>query len=97
MKAEILRVDGSREEHTIREVGSRARLGALRHLTGCECFDMVNLRDGRVMCVDDTGLIDGKPINVQATSLYHSIYPRAKAANQPIAGDVAIVLDEDFA
>jgi len=94
MKVEVLRVNGSIEPHY---VDSRKAIQLIAALIGAEICDSVNLRDGRIMIVDDTGLIDGKPHNPQATSLYHSIYPRAKASNRPIVGDVAIAVDEDFA
>jgi hypothetical protein len=94
MNVEVLRVDGTRELHVI---GKHNAIRTIHRLIGCETGDSVNLRDGRVMCVDDTGLNDGKPINKQATELYWSIYPLAKKSQQPIAGDVAIALDEDFA
>lgn len=93
MHIEVLRVDGTREQHETRK--ARA-FDTIHRLIGCEVCDTVNLRDGRVMCVDDTGLIDGKPVNKQATDLYWSIYPRAKQSQQPIVGDVVIALDEDF-
>ena len=86
---QILRVDGRRESH---ELPRRGLLQAIYGLIGCEVGDVVNLRDGRVMLVDDTGLVDGKPINRGATSLYHAIYDTPN----PIAGDVAIVLDEEL-
>lgn len=94
MKIEVLRVDGTREQH---EVPKFSAIRLINKLIGADCGDTVNLRDGRVMCVDDTGLVDGKPINKQATELYWSIYPLAKKSQQPIAGDVAIAVDEDFA
>ena len=95
MQVEILRVSGTREEHAI--PSKHRALDAIHKLLQCECTDTVNLRDGRVMLVDDTGLLDGTPVNAQATALYHSIYPRARESGQPIVGDVAIALDEDFA
>lgn len=94
MNIEVLRVNGTREKHVIPKLNA---IRAIHKLIGCEGGDSVNLRDGRVMCVDDTGLLTGKPVNKQATELYHSIYPLAAKSRQPICGDVAIAVDEDFA
>lgn len=55
----------------------------------------MNLRDGRVMLVDDNGLAKGLPRNPEATRLYHAVC--RPGTTQPIVGDVAIALDEDFA
>lgn len=94
MRIEILRIDGSREEREIPKQNSFARIYAA---INCHCCDTVNLRDGRVMIVDDNGRVDERPRNPQATALYHSIYPLAKKADTPICGDVVIADDEDFA
>jgi hypothetical protein len=48
-----------------------------------------------VMMVDDTGMIDGKPINPKATELYRGVC--RPGTPYSIHGDVAIVNDEDFA
>lgn len=87
---QVLRVDGSEETH---KVERRALLPQIYQLIGCDCIDTVNLRDGRVMLVDDVGMLVQKPINGQATRIYHGIY----STPYPIVGDVAIVLDEEFA
>lgn len=68
---------------------------------GADTLDSVTLRDaqgrpsGVVMMVDDSGLIDGKPVNPAATKLYHSVC--RPGTTHPICGDVAIVNDGDFA
>lgn len=93
MKAEIIRVTGARESV---ELGAPSRaIQAIQRAIGATCLDTVNLRDGNVMMVDDTGMIDGKPVNPEATKLYHGIC-RPGTTHQ-ICGDVAIVRDEDFA
>jgi hypothetical protein len=53
MKVEIVRTDGRREQHEVHG-GDRvcAQIGAL---IGADTVDVVNLRDGRVMLVDDNG------------------------------------------
>jgi hypothetical protein len=91
-KVVILRVNGGREEH---EVGKHILLDWIHRMIGASCCDTVNLPGGKVMLVDDTGLIDGKPENAAATAIYHSRC-RPGTAN-PICGDVAIAEDADFA
>lgn len=52
MKVTVIRTDGTKEEHEIQYRGS---FDPLYKLAGCDTFDIVNLRDGRVMLVDDHG------------------------------------------
>ena len=62
-------------------------------IIGCTGLDTVtlNLRDETVMFVDDTGMIDGKPVNAKATALYHA---RCKPGTvHQIHGHVVIVND----
>lgn len=93
MKIEIIRIDGSTEhKHVLGKKTAFAEIGLYINANG---FDTVNLRDGRVMIVDDTGMIDGKPVNPEATKLYHSIC--ISGTTNCIHGDVAIALDKDFA
>jgi len=62
---------------------------------GCEWIDTVNLADGvHVMIIDDTGLIDGKPLNQKATELYWQ--KCGGPVDHFIAGDVFITPDADF-
>jgi hypothetical protein len=91
----ILRVDGAVERYeekpTIRKV-SRA--------IGADTLDTVILkRHGDhptvVMMVDDTGMLDHKPVNPKATDLYLGICKPGTIWS--IHGDVAIVHDGDFA
>ena len=91
-KVEVLRVDGVREEH---HVGKHILMPWILRMIGAQAADVVNLRDGRVMVVDDTGMIDNKPANPQATALYHGVCRPGTV--HPICGDVAIANDEDFA
>ena len=92
-KLELLKVDGTRTEHVV-DMRGRALLAEVSRLIGCDVLDAVNLRDGRVMCVDDTGLIDGKPVNEQATKVYHSVC--VPGTTHKIHGDCVIAWDEDF-
>lgn len=89
MQIEIIRCDGSSET---REIDRHNVLEEIYKAIGCQLIDAVNLRDGRVMLVDDTGLIDRKPVNPRATELYHTV----AATYMPICGDVALVNDADF-
>lgn len=90
---EIIRADGAREQH-------RVAKGILmewirRMIAAPQALDTVNLRDGRVMLVDDTGMIDGRSTNPEATKLYHGLC--RPGVTHPICGDVAITLDSNFA
>lgn len=88
----ILRVSGSREEHHVRD---QIVMGWIKRMIGAGLLDTVNLRDGRVMMVDDTGMIDDREINPEATRLYHAV---SRPGNpHSIHGDVAIVVDADLA
>jgi hypothetical protein len=92
MNVEIIRIDGSREQQHIPH--KSGAISAIQKFIGAEMCDTVNLRDGRVMLVDDTGMVDGKPVNAEATKLYHGLcHP---GVLHPICGDVAIAIDADF-
>lgn len=88
----IIRVDGSEEV-----VNQKPTIGKIHAAIGCDCLDMVLLDREReiVMAVDDTGMVDGKPVNPKATALARE----AKGQSYPwsIHGDVVIVSDKDFA
>jgi len=80
-------------------------------LIGAEILDTVNLRDGRVMLVDDDGwesyplrtaqgislipLKLRKPVNPTASALYRAV--RRPGVTHQIVGDVAIVQDREVA
>lgn len=93
---EIVRIDGSKEMLTTNARGT-SLVRFISQQIGCDTCDVVNLRDGRMMSVDDTGLLTGKPRNEAATKIVQAIYPLYKQRDVFIAGDVAIALDEDFA
>lgn len=90
MTVEIIRVDGSRET---RKLAIPRAFDNIEQWIGAQCCTVVNLRDGRVMILDDTGMIDGKPINPEASKIYHAVYDTPFS----IHGDVVIAVDEDFA
>ena len=85
----IIRVDGTEERASV------AHISNVSKLIGADTMDSFNLRDGRVVMVDDTGMIDGKPVNAAATKLYHGIC-RPGTVHQ-IHGDVAILVDGEWA
>lgn len=93
MNIEIIRVSGETEKMEI--WNKRQAFSIIGKHIGADTFDTVNLRDGRVMIVDDTGMIDGKPVNPEATKLYHAIC--IPGTVHCIHGDVAIAIDKDFA
>ncbi len=92
----IIRTDGT--EELIRE---KPTIETLHRAIGCGCIDAVNLDRKRppetVMIVDDTGMIDHKPVNAKATALAQAAWKAAgRSSSYSIHGDVAIVHDEDF-
>jgi hypothetical protein len=63
----------------------------IRSLIGCDTLDIVTLRRDALMYVDDTGMIDGKPVNEKATKRYHA---RCKpGTTHQIHGHVVIIND----
>lgn len=102
MKVELIYTDGRREEKDL-------AFAAIAPAIGAQFLDTVNLRDGRVMLVDDNGyetrceprefgvelvpVLARKPLNPAATRIYHAVC-RPGTTHQ-IVGDVAIVLDKD--
>jgi len=63
-------------------------------LIGAAGLDTINLRDGRVMFVDDLGFDKDKPVNLQATEIYHSVC--RPGTTWQIRGDVIVVHDRDY-
>lgn len=86
----VIRTSGAEEV-----IAGRPRIANIEAMIGAACLDTVNLRDGRVMLVDDNGIAKDLPINPAATVLYHGVC-RPGTTHQ-IRGDVVIVHDEDFA
>lgn len=54
-------------------------------------IDIVSLYDGRIMVVNDEGLLDGLPINPLATAIYQN----ATGVNDYILGNVLICQDNE--
>jgi hypothetical protein len=87
----IIRVDGTETVHE-----GKPSIAEICQLIGCDGLDHVTIdrRRQTVMFVDDTGMIDGKPVNAKATVLYHAIC-KPETIHQ-IHGDVVIVNDRGF-
>ena len=64
-------------------------------LIGADLLDTVDLRNGRLMLVDDVGHAKNLPDNPEATALYHNICK--PGTTHRIRGDVVIGKDTDFA
>jgi hypothetical protein len=86
----IIRVDGKEEFFD-----QKPFMRTVTKQIGADCIDTVLLDRMTIMMVDDTGMVDGKPVNPKATELYHSICRPGTV--WAIHGDVALVNDEDFA
>jgi hypothetical protein len=82
----VIRMDGTETVHA----GTVSTVEICK-LIGCDGLDTVTIdrRRQTVMFVDDTGMLDGKPVNAKATALYHAIC-RPGTVHQ-IHGDVVIV------
>lgn len=93
-EVKVWRVNGVTEGHSY-PPGTKL-IPEIEKEIGASILDTVNLRDGRVMVVDDSGIKKGLPVNPLATALYQTIYPLAKSAKRSIYGDVAIADDADF-
>ncbi len=109
MKVVILKVDGT--SATI-STNKTAAIKAIERAIGATCLDTVNLRDGRVMFVDDAGY-EIEPVQHGPGVLELKCTKARKPVNQKatqlywsickpgtthrIVGDVAIVNDADFA
>jgi hypothetical protein len=103
----ILRTNGTRERY---EVAPDEALDKIRELIGAKVLDAVNLRDGRVMLVDDHGYavvevkhadyIELRPVrmlkppNAAATALYHATCK--PGTTHQIVGDAAVIRDNDL-
>lgn len=68
---------------TPRDPAHGYRLEELYAHTGAECIEVVYLRDGRIMVVDEEGFLKSKSINAIATRM----------AGYPIVGDVLVCDD----
>lgn len=88
----VIRTDGNEMMLT-----TKPTIVAIQRAIHADGLDSVTLSSDRtqIMMCDDTGMVDGKPVNPKATALYRSICKPGTLHS--IHGDVAIVNDEDFA
>lgn len=91
-KITLIKTNGEESEHEF----IKLTITELKKLVIYEVFDTVNLRDGRIMMVDDEGHIkkNPPPVNPVATALYHSVC--VPGTTWPILGDIIITYDEDW-
>lgn len=66
----------------------------IAELIGASVLSTVNLRDGRVMLLDDLGAAKNLPPNPGATELYHAICK--PGTRWEIRGDVCVMNDDDY-
>lgn len=88
----VILVDGTETIHQ-----GTPSIAEIQVIIGCDGLDTVTIdrRLNTVMFVDDTGMMDRKPVNSKATAIYHSI---CKPGNPySIHGHVVIVDDRGFA
>jgi len=90
-ESRLIRVDGQEavlsERPTIAMIRRRLRAQSLDTIT-------IDRENRQIMAVDDTGMIDGKPVNEKATLLYRQICVPGSMGT--IHGDVMIINDSDF-
>lgn len=85
----VIHVDG-----TVTELTGPISIREAQRLINADALDTVLLRDHiHVMLIDDTGMIDGRPVNAEATCLYQE---RAPYSPHSIHGDVVVLPDNDF-
>src|SRR5580700_10326343 len=88
----VIRTDGTETVHE-----GKPSIREITRIIGCDTLDHVTIdrRRQTVMCVDDTGMLDHKPVNAKATALYHTVCKPGTVWQ--IHGDVVIVNDRNFA
>lgn len=90
----VIQTDGT-EFDVITSKRGRALIDTCKGYIHAKTLDTVNLKDGRVILVDDLGHEQKKPVNRTATKMYRRVC--FSGTTHQIVGDVAIALDEDFA
>lgn len=90
VEVKIIRSDGGIEEHSLPE---ETWFNEVEQLIDSRCFDLVRLKDGTIMLVDDDGYMKARPTNLEATMLA-TLLSEAAIGSAGILGDVAIVRKE---
>ena len=91
----VIRVDGREELYA-----EDFTIDRIHTLLACRWLHVVNIGkandppDDRLLLVDDTGLLEGKPINPVATRLYRRVAP---GSAHHIHGDVVLTYDRFLA
>lgn len=85
-EVKVIRVDGT---ETVCD--GKVSIAEIQRIIGCDCLDTVRVGPDRelTMFIDDTGMIDGKPVNPKATTLYHAVCRPGNSYS--IHGNVVIV------
>lgn len=83
--ATIYRANGAALRYEPRAGNEGFTLAELQGIVG-GYIEMVRLWDGRVMVVNEEGLLRGLPFNRDATTLYHL----GRVTTDPIVGDVLV-------
>lgn len=87
--AQIIKSNGQVIEATPKN-GTDFSLEELQTIVG-GWIEIVNLRDGRLLCLDEEGKLKGKQRNHVATDIYRQAFPQCKDF---IVGDV-LLCNED--
>ena len=87
--AQIIKTTGEVIEVTPKN-GTDFSLEELQSIVG-GWIEIVNLRDGRLLCLDEEGKLKGKERNHVATDIYRQAFPQCKDF---IVGDV-LLCNED--
>lgn len=108
MNVTIIRTSGAQEQHNVR---AAEVITEIEKLIGAGCLDTVNLRDGRVMFVDDNGYetetVTKAPghFELRPVKARKPVNPEATklyhsicrpGTTHQVVGDVALVRDADF-
>lgn len=85
----VYKADGSKEEHILWN-NYKLQMEEMQEIVG-GYFEYVSLSDGRLIIVNEKGLLQGLPVNIEATNILR----RDHATTQYIVGN-AIICDSDM-
>jgi Domain of unknown function (DUF3846) len=89
----IIRTNGEETYHSVKRSNW---FEEMMKLTNCRLHDLVKLPEGKIMLVDDEGLLKQLPLNHTATKVYNLLYNKGSYEVIPIVGDVCIVDRKDL-